>query len=197
MSLFSSAVARASSCAALVLLVGAVGVSRADTVVRKDGVRIEGDVVSVDPTSVVVETRSGRVTLPRAEVASIAFAGAKPLKVEIKNVLSDDAIDVTLDGEDVIHSASTGGEWIDITPKLKDGNNALRLRIHNARGVWAYRLLLRVNGQTTSLECGTPQGFGKGCTTGGHSGNEIGTIDDLPEIWLNVDRSAGRAEILR
>lgn len=194
---FSSTLTRAAACAALVYLAGAPDASRADTVVRKDGTRIEGNVVSVDAASVVLETGTGPRTIARDEVASIAFAGAKRLKVEIKNVQSDDAVDVSIDGDDVIRSASTGGEWVDITSRLKDGNNALRLRIHNARGVWAYRLLLRVNGASTPIECGTPQVFGKGCTLGGRSGSEQGTIDDLPEIWLNVDRGAGRAEILR
>ena len=174
----------------------AAGSARADTVVRKDGVRLEGIVVSVDAHSVVIDTSTGTITIARGDVASVAFGGQKPFKVEIKNVVSDDAVDVAIDGDDVLRNASTGGEWIDITPKLKDGNNALRLRVHNARGVWAYRLILRVNGRSMPIECGTPQAFGKGCTRDGKRGDEIGVIEDLSEIWLRVDREAGRLEIL-
>ena len=197
MNRFSSPLARVLLGVATTFVAAAWAFSRADTVVRRSGVRIEGNVVSVDSETVVIETRTGPLTLARTEVASISFGGPKPLKVEIKNVQSDDAVDVSVDGDDVIRSATTGGEWVDITAKLKDGNNALRLRIHNARGVWAYRLILRVNGQSTPIECGTPQAYGKGCALFGKSGNELGDIDDLPEIWLRVDRSAGRAEILR
>jgi hypothetical protein len=168
----------------------------ADTVVTRDGARLTGRVVSVDAASVVFESATGSRTIARDQVASISFGGPKPLSVAIKNVRSDDAVDVLLEGEEVLHGAREGGEWIDLTPRLKSGNNALRLRIHNDRGVWAYRLLLRLNDQTVPIECGSPQVTGKGCGCCGKKGNEIGVIDDLPEIWLHVDTALGRAEVL-
>lgn len=180
--------------AALAVLL--VTASRADEVVRRDGVKIRGTVVSVDADSVTVRTSSGPRTLARADVASILFGAIHPLRVEIRNVSSDDALDVLLDGEPLIADARVGGEWIDITGKLKDGNNALALRIHNDRGPWAYRFDIRINGRVFPVGCGTPRASGPGCRCCGKSGNEIGVIDDLPPVWINVDRAQGRAEIL-
>ena len=168
----------------------------ADTVLMRDGARLTGRVVSVDAASVVLESAAGTRTIARDDVASISFGGPKPLSVAIKNVRSDDSVDVLLEGDEVLHGAREGGEWIDLTPRLKNGNNALRLRIHNDRGVWAYRLLLRINDQMVPIECGSPQVLGKGCDSFGKKGNEIGVIDDLPEIWLHVDTALGRAEVL-
>jgi RNase P/RNase MRP subunit p29 len=168
----------------------------ADTVVRRDGGRLEGRVVSVDENSVVLTSDSGTSTIPRSEVATISFSGPKPLSVAIENVRTDDAVDVFLEGDEVVHAATDGGAWIEFAPELKEGDNGMRLRIHNDRGVWAYRLLLRNGDQTVSLECGTPQAMGRGCTCCGKTGAETGVIDDLPTIGLHGDRALGRAEVL-
>lgn len=168
----------------------------ADSVERRDGSRVEGAVLTVDETSVMLRTSSGTMRIPRADVATISFGSVKPIKVEIRNVKSDDALDVLVNGDEVLRDARDGGEWIDITERLKDGNNAVRLRIHNDRGDWAYHLNLRLNGQVVPVACGTPQSSGRGCKAGGRTGHELGVIDDLPEIWIHVDRALGRAEIL-
>ncbi len=172
---------------------------RADVVTRRDGAQVEGDVVSVDASAVLVKTERGVVRLDRASVASIQFlesAAVRPIKVEIRNVKSDDSIDVLLNDEPVLVGGREGGDWIDLTPKLKDGNNALRLRIRNDRGTWAYRLNLRLNGKVTVLSCGTPLRPDDPCRCCGKTGREVGIIDDLPVIWVNVDRALGRAEVL-
>jgi len=111
-------------------------------------------------------------------------------------VKSDDAVDVFLEGEEILHGARDGGDWIDLTPRLKTGNNALRLRIHNDRGTWSYRLLLRIDDRTFPIECGSPAVTGQGCRCCGKTGSEIGVIDDLPEIWLHYDPALRRAELL-
>lgn len=170
----------------------------ADTVVRRDGSRVEGDVLSVDAHDVIVQTSEGRVSVPRQKVDSILFAEppAPPLKVEIRNVRSDDTLDVFVEGNLVLRDAREKGEWTDITPLLKDGNNNVRLRIHNARGIWAYHLNFRINGVVSEIACGTPLDLNGPCTCCGKTGRELGEIDDLPLIWLHVDRPLGTAEIL-
>ena len=180
------------SCAALV----APTVASADTVIRRDGSQIEGSVVSLDASAVILTTSSGTMRVPRADVATISFTDVKPMKVEIRNVKSDDAVDVLVDGDEVIRDARDGGEWIDITSRLKDGNTPLRLRVHNDRGGWAYHLNVRLNGQVVPIECGTPMSAGRGCKEFGKTGTEVGIIDDIPPIWIHVDRTSGRAEIL-
>ncbi|HZN55723.1 MAG TPA: hypothetical protein VFB67_10440 [Candidatus Polarisedimenticolaceae bacterium] len=167
-----------------------------DTVVRRDGSRFEGTVASVDAAAVVLDTPSGTLRIPRHDVASISFNEIKPLKVEIRNVKSDDALDVLVDGEEVIRDARDGGAWIDLTPRLKDGNTPVRLRVKNQRATWAYQLHFRINGEIVPVGCGTPFAAGAGCTCCGKTGKEVGTIEDLPEFWIHVDRALGRAEIL-
>lgn len=181
---------------ALILAALAGQVAASDAIVRRDGSRLEGDVVGVDAAFVTIETDGGVRRVPRSDVATIHFGSpAPPLRVEIRNVRSDDSLDAFLDDEPVIVGAREGGEWIDLTPKLKTGNNPLRLRIRNDRGTWAYRLSLRINGQTTPLACGTPLRRDDPCTCCGMSGTELGEID-LPPIWLHVDPELGRAEVL-
>ena len=188
---------RRSSFVALGLLACAATVSAiADTVLRRDGSRFEGSVRSVDDSVVFLETSSGPMRFSRGDVASIVFASIKPVRVEVRNVRSDDSVDVLVDGVEVIRDARDGGEWIEITPRLKEGNTALRLRIHNDRGGWAYHVNVRLNGTVVPISCGTPLSAGHGCKENGKTGDELGTIDDLPEIWIHVDRALGRAEIL-
>lgn len=176
------------------------GSVRADRVTLEDGRVTDGHVVSVDEDNVIVATASGRIGLERAEVVSIEFGPAAeeppPLKVEIRNVRSDDAVDVFLYEEPVIERAREGGEWVDLTDKLKDGNNPIRLRIHNARLGWAYHLDVRINGVHTRLQCGEPLRADRGCDCCGFTGRELGEIE-LPVIWLHVDRPLGLAEVLR
>lgn len=154
--------------------------------------------LSVDERNVIVETSQGSVRVPRSEVESILFGppeGQPPLlKVEIRNVQSDDAVDVFLDGERIIDHVQEGGAWIDVTDRLNTGNHALRLRIHNQRSIWAYRLAIRINGVVTRLECGMPRQ--KPCACCGKTGSETGVIEDLPLTWIYVDREIGTAEVL-
>lgn len=172
--------------------------SRADTVVKRVGGRLEGVVLRVDDRSVLIRTPGGDVEIAREQVETIHFAASvPPLKVEIRNVRSDDSIDVLLDDRVVVSEASEGGSWVDLTPMLKDGNNPLRLRIRNARGTWAYRLNLRINGEISALACGTALRNDDPCRCCGKTGNEKGVVDDLPVVWLWVDRATGRAEIAR
>lgn len=181
-------------------LVAFPGPTAADTVVRRDGSRVEGRVLSLDAATVRVETDGETIGLPREQVAAIHFTEPEPerppLKVELRNVRSDDAVDVLLDEQVIIRQGREGGEWIDMTADLKDGNNPLRLRIHNDRGTWAYGLSLRINGVVTRLSCGRPLDSRNPCRCCGKTGRETGIIDDLPVIWLYVDREAGRAEVL-
>jgi hypothetical protein len=168
----------------------------ADTVIRRDGSRLDGRVVSLDDAAVTVETGTGTVRVKRSDVASIAFQDvAPPLRVEIRNVRSDDAVDVFVDDDPVIVGAREGGEWTDITARLKEGNNPIRLRIRNDRGTWAYRLSVRINGKVTELACGTALDRSRPCTCCGMTGIETGSFD-LPPTWINVDRGLGRAEVL-
>lgn len=165
--------------------------------VRHDGSTIEGRVVSVDADAVVVESGDSRSRVARADVAEIRFGPIVPvLRVEIRNIESDDSVDVFLEDEAVLREGRRGGEWIDLTRKLKDGNNAVRFQIRNDRGTWAYRVALRLNGETTVLACGTPQRIDDPCREFGHRGNETGRID-LPPFWIHVDRATGAAEVLR
>ena len=192
-------------CIGLLLLVATLPLlapsAYGDRVVRKNGRHVEGRVISVDEQNVLIETARGRLAVPRSEVASIHFAedeekAPPPLKVEIRNVRSDDAVDVFLHDELIIEEASSGGQWADITGKLNSGNNPLRLRIHNERGGWAYQLSLRINGAVTRLTCGTPSRVDKACRCCGKTGREIGVIDDLPIVWIYVDRELGTAEVI-
>jgi hypothetical protein len=171
----------------------------ADRVVRRNGPDIVGDVLSVDAETVRVQTTGGTVSVRRAEVGSIVFdeadAPAPPLKIELRNVRSDDFLDVLLDDQLLITRAREGGRWLDVTDKLKDGNNALRLRIHNERRVWGYHFVVRINGEVTTLQCGSPA-TGRGCRCCGMTGHETGTIEDLPIVWIHVDHALGRAEVV-
>jgi len=194
MTVHPSTLLRAGAVGALAMLAAVPAIG--DTVVRRDGSRFDGTVTTVDATFVVIQTSSGPMRLPRPDVASISFGELKPLKVEIRNVKSDDALDVLVDGEEVIRDARDGGAWIDITSRLKDGNTPMRLRVRNQRASWAYQVHVRINGEVIPLTCGTPLAAGHGCTCCGKTGNEVGTIDDLPEVWIHVDRALGRAEIL-
>lgn len=161
---------------------------------------MEGEVVSLDAEELVIRTADGLQRLPRSDVRSIEFLTGEPipppLKVEVRNVRSDDSIDLLLDDEVVIQDAREGGRWIDLTPKLKNGNNPLRLRIRNDRGTWAYRWHLRINGRVTSMSCGVPYDRNNPCTCCGKTGLEKGVIDDLPIVWIFVDRESGRADVV-
>ena len=180
----------------MVALAFAIGL-RADTVIGTDGFQREGQVLSVDAERVLMRVDERTVEIPRSDVASIHFdPPPPPLKVELRNVQSDDSVDVFLEDRIVLSEARDRGEWIDLTPSLKDGNNALRLRIHNDRAGWAYHINVRINGVITKLACGRPYDLNRPCRCCGKEGNEIGVLDDLPSIWIYVDRAQGRADIL-
>ena len=172
----------------------------ADVVTMIGGRTYDGRVISVDDSSVVVLADGRRLKLDRAEVARIDFteqAPPPPLKVEIRNIMADDSITVLLEDEVVIEDSRTGGSWVDLTQKLKNGNNALRFLIRNDRGAWSYRLSIRINGKAHSISCGQPPRYDGACKEFGHSGYEEGEIDDLPVVWIFVDRELGEAEIIR
>jgi hypothetical protein len=171
----------------------------ADTVVLRNGDQLEGTVVLVDDRQVTVRGEGGNRNVPREQVQAIHFSGAAPLpplKIELRSLGADDSIEVLLEDEVVFSAGHEQGGWTDLTPALKDGNNELRLRIHNERGTWAYRLSLRINGRATQLACGTPRKLDKPCTCCGMKGWERGVIEGLEPIWLFVDRKAGTAEVL-
>ena len=169
----------------------------ADRVERADGSAVEGRVTAVDEQTVRVRTDRGEIAVPRREVVSIHFATeVHPLKVELRNVRSDDSVEVLLDQETVIREAREGGSWVDLTPKLKEGNNPVRLRVRNARGAWAYHVEFRINGKLVPLSCGKPGPPPEGCRCCGKTGLETGEIDDLPVVWIWVDRALGTAEVI-
>ncbi|MBD3866801.1 MAG: hypothetical protein IFK94_01645 [Acidobacteria bacterium] len=179
---------------------GFAGVAGADTVVKQDGTELEGELLSVNDAWVVLRTGGNNIRLAREAVAAIRFGGeapAPPLKVELRNIRSSDAIDVLLEEKVVIRDARVGGVWVDLTPELKSGNNRLEFRIRNEHAGWGYHLQLRVNGEVETIGCGEPPGFKDPCRCCGKLGNEKGLIDDLPALWIYVDRTEGTAELMR
>ncbi|ANM29199.1 hypothetical protein ABI59_05725 [Acidobacteria bacterium Mor1] len=167
-----------------------------DRVVRRDGTVVTGKVVRFDGEEVVVDTDRRRITLPRAEVASIEFAkpDAPPLDIKIRSAHADDSAEIYLEDELLIRGGRSVGGWVDLGPKLKDGNNSLRLRIQNKRGVWGYDLSVKINGKLQTIRCGSPGDSREGCTCCGYHGKELGTID-LEPIWIYVDRELGLVEV--
>jgi hypothetical protein len=182
----------------LLAVVAATGTVTADLVRHHNGRTVEGKVLSVDADWVVVQSGGNRLRIAREEVASIDFSQSTPppVRVEIRNVKSDDSIDILLEDEVVVRGARDGGSWIDLTPDLKNGNNQVRFRIHNDRGPWAYRVSIRINGKVTTLKCGNPPRIDSPCRCCGKEGFETGVIDDLPPFWIYFDRELGEAEII-
>jgi len=175
----------------------AVAPTLADTVVRRDGVRLEGRVVAVDADWVVLDDGGGTRRVDRGEVVSILFASRDsppPVRVEVRIVRADDAVDVILDGDTVLREARASTSWTDLTGRLKEGNQSLRLRIRNDRGPWSYRVHVRINGEIHALECGDAK---RPCDCCDATGYEIGWIEDVPPVWIHVDRGLGRVEIQR
>jgi hypothetical protein len=168
----------------------------AGTVIRRDGSRLEGHVVSLDEAAVIVETGTGTVRLKRADVASIAFQEvAPPMRIENRDVRTDDAVDVFADNESAIAGARGSGEWPGIPAKLKEGNAPPRLRIRNDRGTWAYRPVLPIDGKATQIMRGAALARTRPGSCCGMTGTEAGS-SDLPATWINVDPGLGRAEVL-
>ncbi len=173
---------------------------RADVVEKRGGGNVEGDPVAVDASYVPIRVAGEIVRLPRSQVSATRLGGdptvVPPLEVEIRNVRRDDSIDVLFEDAVVLRDAREGGEWIDLTPKLKSGNNPIRLRIRNDRGTSAYRLSLRINGAVTPLARGTPRKREDPCRCCGKTGFELGIVDDPQVVRLNVARALGRAEVM-
>ena len=172
----------------------------ADVVVRRDGRELTGDLLSVDDAWVVLRSEGNNIRIARPDVAAIRFGGedSRPaMKVEIRNVRSSDAIDVLLEDEVVIRDARVGGLWVDLTPRLKSGNNKLRFRIRNDHAGWGYQLHVRINGAVETIGCGQPPAFRDPCQCCGKLGNEKGVIDDLPPVWIYVDSAEGTAQLIR
>jgi hypothetical protein len=188
---------------ALILLTvwfGSGAIAVADTVVKQNGQELEGELLSVNDAWVVLKTGGNNIRLSRESVAAIRFGRQQPapvLKVELRNVRSSDAIDVLLEETVVIRDGRVGGVWVDLTPKLKSGNNRLRFRIRNEHAGWGYHLQLRINGEVETIGCGLPPAFKDPCRCCGKIGNEKGTIDDLPPLWIYVDEAGGTAELIR
>lgn len=172
----------------------------ADVVVLRDGTRVEGRVLAVDGERVTVRTEQGDRGVARDRVLVIEFGESEeitrpPLKIELRSVAADDAVEVLLEDRVVLSAGREQGAWTDLTSVLKDGNNKLQLRIHNERAGWAYRLSLRINGVATSIACGKPRDASAPCRCCGKSGRETGWIE-LDPVWLFVDRGTGSAEVL-
>jgi hypothetical protein len=55
----------------LLLLVLACAVCRADTIILTDGTTYEGDIVSEDPTTVIIKCRFGKITIARNDIKKI------------------------------------------------------------------------------------------------------------------------------
>jgi len=170
-----------------------------DRIERRDGSTVEGRLLRVDDETVVLRGLTGKtIRLERAQVATIRLAAtpaaAPPWRVELRAVGANDSADVFLNGETLLREVRTQGEWLDITDRIKTGNNELRLRIRNERASWAYDLTLRVNGVATPIRCGSPT-RAKPCTCCGLTGEEVGVLD-LPPIWIWADRAAGVVELV-
>ncbi len=171
-----------------------------DVVEKRDGRKMEGTVLSVDGDFVRIRIGRNDVRVPRGDVAAIRFEEKEvrpSLKVEIRNVRSSDSVDVLLEDEPVIRDAGTGGSWVNLTPKLKKGNNRLRFRIRNHHAGWGYHLQLKINGKVSVIQCGTPPTFREPCRCCGKEGFEVGVIDDLPVMWIYYDPDEGTAELVR
>jgi hypothetical protein len=170
----------------------------ADEVVLRDGERLEGEVLSLDDEKLVIRLPGGeRRHVGRERVERILLkpaAEVPPIRVEVKNLGSDDALDVWLNDDQVIAASRISRDWIDLTDLLRDGSNEIRATVHNKRGSWSYRWALRVQGKATTFECGIPNRAG--CTEEGQSGDETGEIE-LRSIWVYLDRDEGRVEIER
>ena len=170
----------------------------ADEVVLRDGKRMEGKVLSLDEEILELRLPGGereRVSRERVERIILTPERETPsIRVEVKNIGSDDALDLWVNDERVIEGSRVSREWVDVTELLRDGSNELRAVVVNERGSWAYRWGVRVQGKATTFECGVP--VRAGCTEHGHEGNETGAIE-LPSVWLFVDRDEGRVDIER
>ncbi len=180
----------------LVLILAPSVWAEGDRVVRRDGTVVTGKVIRFDGEEVLVDSDGRRITMPRSEVASIEFAkpDAPPLDVKIRSAHADDSVEIYLEDALILRGGRSVGGWVDLGPKLKDGNNGLRLRIHNKRGVWGYDLTIRINGKLQTIRCGNPSNSQEGCSCCGYSGREVGAID-LDPIWIYVDRELGVVEV--
>ncbi|MFG0320138.1 MAG: hypothetical protein ACF8XB_22895, partial [Planctomycetota bacterium JB042] len=63
--------------AAGLLLLGSLDLASADTVHRKDGRKVDGEIIKETDAEVVVQTKFGPVTIPRSDVLTIS-KGATP-----------------------------------------------------------------------------------------------------------------------
>jgi hypothetical protein len=179
-------------------LLGATG-APADEVILRDGERLTGDVLSLDREELLLRLAGGdKRHVPRDRVARIEFSAPEevpPIRVELRNMGSDDALDLWLNGEPIFENSPSTHEWLDVTDRLRDGSNEVRFAVRNARGIWAYRWGVRIRGKTTILECGRPPRLG--CSEEGFTGNEKGTIGPLPSVWIYVDRREGLVDLDR
>jgi hypothetical protein len=170
----------------------------ADEVVLRDGERLEGEVLSLDAETLRIRLPGGeRRQVGRERVERILLneaAEAPPIRVEVKNLGSDDSLGLWVNDEEVLAGSRISREWTDVTDLLRDGSNEVRATVRNERGSWSYRWAIRVQGKATTFECGIPNRAG--CTEEGHSGSETGEIE-LRSVWVYVDRDEGRVEIER
>lgn len=182
----------------LLLLLPAFTRAVADEVVLRDGETMQGEVISLDDETLLIRLAGGeRRFVGRERVDRIILsppAEVPPIRVEVKNLGSDDALDLWLNDEKVLEGSRVSREWIDLTDRLREGSNEIRVVVFNERESWAYRWALRLQGRATTFECGIPARAG--CTEEGHTGTEKGEIE-LPSVWVFVDRDEGRVEIDR
>jgi hypothetical protein len=178
-------------------LLAGIAVS-ADEVVLRSGESLQGEVLSLDEETLLIRLVDGeREFVSRERVDRIILAPpaeVPPISVEVKNLGSDDALDLWVNDEKVLEGSRVSREWIDVTERLRDGSNEFRVVVLNERETWAYRWALRLQGKATTFECGIPARAG--CTEEGREGDERGEIE-LPSVWVFVDRDEGRVEIDR
>jgi hypothetical protein len=184
-------------CLTLLSVLAVLGAA-ADEVLLRDGERLEGEVVSLDDETLLIRLTGGeRRFVGRERVDRIILTPPEdvpPIRVEVKNLGTDDALDLWVNDEKVLEGSKISREWIDVTGMLRDGSNEFRAEVLNERQSWAYRWALRLQGKATTFECGIPSRAG--CTEDGREGNETGRIE-LPSVWVFVDRDEGRVEIDR
>ncbi len=184
----------------LLLILGAF--SHADVVTLHDGTRIEGVVLSFQNDILRIRTIEGEIReLGKKLIERIEFEGVeekfpvKKLKVELKNIATDDYLDIFVNSQKVIKRERESGEWKDVTSLLKDGANDVRVHVHNDRDFWSYKWAVRINGRVFIQQCGEPNRPLGHCQRFGLTGKELGVIENIPALWLYVDFRQGTCEI--
>ncbi len=185
----------------LLLMTGAF--SLADVITLNDGTRIEGVVLSFQNDTLKMRTIKGEVLeFEKGLIEKIEFEGGekkisgKKLKVELRNIVTDDYLDIFVNSQKVITRARKSGDWKDVTSLLKEGANDVRVHVHNDRDFWSYKWAVKINGRVFIQQCGEPNRPLGHCQRFGLTGKEIGVIESIPPLWLYVDFRQGKCEIV-